>query len=178
MGLLKRERLDGSLDPDCLAQQCWDMAEHQKAGTSKKALAAAAQLRTLVAERHADAEQRKKLTDKIKAFTQAVEVSRPCPTSFAGGKLPCATFTMSVACICHSMLLPNKMADEALAGVNSNSNLIRKSLTVLPICATTACNKVQVIVHCVGPYLSYTERGECARNDYRWLPFCSVLLTM
>lgn len=77
-GLLKRERSDGSNEPDCLVQQCWDMVDLQKGGTSKKALAAAAQLRALVAETHDKAELRKRLTDKVKAFTQALEVTTCC----------------------------------------------------------------------------------------------------
>lgn len=77
-GLLKRERSDGSNEPDCMVQQCWDMVDMQKGGTSKKALAAAAQLRVLVAETHDKAEQRKRLTDKVKAFTQALEVTTCC----------------------------------------------------------------------------------------------------
>jgi hypothetical protein len=76
-GLLKKEKSDGSgaNEPDCLVQQCWDMVDLQKEGTSKKALAAAAQLRALVAETHDKAELRKRLTEKVKAFTQALEVS-------------------------------------------------------------------------------------------------------
>ncbi len=74
-GLLKKSDDSGANKPDCLVQQCWDMVDLQKEGTSKKALAAGAQLRALVAETHDKAEQRKKLTQKVKAFTQALEVS-------------------------------------------------------------------------------------------------------
>ena len=90
-GLLKRERSDGSNEPDCLVQQCWDMVDLQKGGTSKKALAAAAQLRALVAETHDKAELRKRLTDKVKAFTQALEVTTCCSCMPVNACDPCNT---------------------------------------------------------------------------------------
>lgn len=90
-GLLKRERNDGSNEPDCMVQQCWDMIDLQKGGTSKKALAAAAQLCALVEETHDKAEQRKQLTDKVKAFKQALEVTA------------CRCCVLVTACAWHDM---------------------------------------------------------------------------